>query len=62
MAFDAIRIEGRLFNPEYLAKGAHRDAPKQSDADYQVPKCLRLRDDLEERGVRGTRGHHLADP
>jgi hypothetical protein len=37
LAFDAIRIKGGLFNPEYnpeyLAKVTHRDAPKQSDAD-----------------------------
>jgi hypothetical protein len=46
LAFDAIRIEGGLFNPEYLAKVAHRDAPKHSDADYRVPKGLRLPDEL----------------
>jgi hypothetical protein len=46
LAFDAIHIEGGLFNDEYLAKVARRDASEQSAADYRVPKGLRLRDEL----------------
>lgn len=46
LAFETIRIEGLLLQPEWLAKIARRDASSQEDADYHIPKGLNLRDEI----------------
>lgn len=46
LAFETIRIEGLLLQPEWLAKIARRDASSQEDADYRIPKGLNLRDEI----------------
>jgi hypothetical protein len=44
--FPAIRIEGGLVPGDFLARIAHLAAPEQSEADYRVPKKLRIRDEI----------------
>ena len=46
LAYDAITIEGGLFNAEWLAKVAHLDAPLQQPDDYAIPDGLNLRDEI----------------
>ena len=46
LAYDAITIEGGLFNAEWLAKVAHLDAPLQKPDDYAIPPGLNLRDEI----------------
>jgi hypothetical protein len=46
LAYDAITIEGGLFNAEWLAKVAHLDAPLQQPDDYAIPAGLNLRDEI----------------
>lgn len=40
-----LTLEGGLFLPDQLEKAARGDANFQSDADYQTPKGLRIKDD-----------------
>lgn len=44
--FPAIRIEGGLFPPDYLAKISSCEAPQQKDDDYAIPHRLKLRDEI----------------
>jgi hypothetical protein len=44
--FDAITVEGSLISSAVLARIAARDAGGQSEADYDVPKGLTLRDEI----------------
>jgi hypothetical protein len=46
LAFSAIRIEGGLLAADFLDKVAHFDASEQAEADYGVPKGLKLRDEI----------------
>ncbi|MEW6221585.1 MAG: N-6 DNA methylase [Thermodesulfobacteriota bacterium] len=43
---DAIRVEGGLLPAELLARVAALEAPQQSEADYRIPKGLKLRDEI----------------
>jgi len=44
--FDAITLEGNLITPAMLARIAAHEAGVQSEADYNVPKGLTLRDEI----------------
>lgn len=44
--FDAITLEGNLITPAMLARIAAHEAGAQSEADYNVPKGLTLRDEI----------------
>lgn len=44
--FDAITLEGNLITPAMLARIADHEAGAQSEADYNVPKGLTLRDEI----------------
>lgn len=46
LAFTALSIEGGLLAPDFLNKVAHLEADGQTDADYGVPKGLKLRDEI----------------
>ena len=46
LAYDALTLEGGLFNAEWLAKVAHLDAPLQKPDDYAIPAGLALRDEI----------------
>ncbi len=46
LAFSAIRIEGGLLAADFLDKVAHFDASEQAEADYGIPKGLKLRDEI----------------
>ena len=46
LAYDALTLEGGLFNAEWLAKVAHLDAPLQKPDDYAIPAGLNLRDEI----------------
>lgn len=46
LAFTALSIEGGLLAPDFLNKVAHLEADGQNDADYGVPKGLKLRDEI----------------
>lgn len=41
----SLRLEGALFLPDQLEKAALGQATRQSEADYQTPKGLKLKDD-----------------
>ncbi len=45
LAFAALSIEGALLAPDFLNKVAHLDAAEQSEADYDIPRGLKLRDE-----------------
>lgn len=44
--FDAIRIEGSILPAEFLNTVAALRAPHQSEADYDIPAGLKLRDEI----------------
>ena len=44
--FDAITLEGNLITPAMLTRIAAHDAGAQSEADYNIPKGLTLRDEI----------------
>jgi len=44
--FPSLSVEGGLFPGDFLARVAHLEAPHQSEAEYGVPKNLRLRDEI----------------
>ncbi len=46
LAFTALTIEGGLLAPDFLNKVAHLDATEQADADYDIPRGLKLRDEI----------------
>ena len=46
ITFEALRIEGGLLAPEWLARVARLEAPHQAEADYHVPRGLNLRDEV----------------
>lgn len=46
LAFPALTIEGGLLAPDFLNKIAHLDAPEQTESNYDVPRGLKLRDEI----------------
>jgi hypothetical protein len=46
LAFTALVIEGGLLAPDFLNRIAHREAAAQSEADYDIPRGLKLRDEI----------------
>lgn len=46
LGFDAIGIEGGLLTPDFLATIADLKAPRQTAADYRVPRGLQVRDEI----------------
>lgn len=46
LAFAALTIEGGLLAPDFLNKVAHLEAAEQSEADYDIPRGLKLRDEI----------------
>jgi len=46
LAFSAIRIEGGLLAADFLGRVARFDATGQIEADYDIPKGLKLRDEI----------------
>lgn len=44
--FDALSIEGGLFTPDFLVTIADLKAPRQSAADYRVPRGIQVRDEI----------------
>jgi hypothetical protein len=44
--FTALQIEGGILSPSVLSKIAQFEAGMQSEADYQIPKGLALRDEI----------------
>jgi len=46
LAFSAIRIEGGLLAADFLGRVARFDATGQAEADYDIPKGLKLRDEI----------------
>lgn len=46
LAFSAIRIEGGLLAADFLGRVARFEASGQTEADYDIPKGLKLRDEI----------------
>jgi len=46
IVFDTIKVEGSLISPAMLAQIAQHQADGQSEADYEIPKGLSLRDEI----------------
>jgi len=46
LAFAALSIEGALLAPDFLNKVAHLDAAEQAETDYDIPRGLKLRDEI----------------
>lgn len=46
LAFSAIRIEGGLLAADFLGRVARFDATGQAETDYDIPKGLKLRDEI----------------
>jgi len=46
LGFDAIGIEGGLLTPDFLAMIAELRAPRQTPADYRVPRGIQVRDEI----------------
>jgi hypothetical protein len=46
LEFEAIRIEGGLITPDYVAKVAVLEAEHQSAIDYSLPRGLQVRDEI----------------
>ncbi|MFM0549660.1 N-6 DNA methylase [Paraburkholderia sediminicola] len=46
LAFPALTIEGGLLAPDFLNKIARLEASEQSESDYDVPRGLKLRDEI----------------
>lgn len=46
LAFSAIRIEGGLLAADFLGRVARFEATGQSEVDYDIPKGLKLRDEI----------------
>lgn len=45
LPFDTLRLEGSLFVPELLERASRGEATSQKEADYDVPKGLKLHDE-----------------
>jgi hypothetical protein len=45
LPFDTFRLEGALFVPELLERAARGEAAHQKDADYSLPRGLKLHDE-----------------
>ncbi|HRH96991.1 MAG TPA: hypothetical protein PLB55_13705, partial [Prosthecobacter sp.] len=43
--FDTLRLEGSLFVPELLERAARGEAAHQKEADYAIPRGLKLHDE-----------------
>lgn len=46
LAFTALTIEGGLLAPDFLNKVAHLEATEQSENEYDIPRGLKLRDEI----------------
>ncbi|MBN8461819.1 MAG: DUF3696 domain-containing protein [Dechloromonas sp.] len=46
LSFTALVIEGGLLAPDFLNKIAHLEAAGQGEADYDIPRGLKLRDEI----------------
>lgn len=46
LTFSAIRIEGSLLAADFLGRVARFEATGQAEADYDIPKGLKLRDEI----------------
>jgi hypothetical protein len=46
LAYDALTLDGGLFNAEWLGRVAHLDAPQQKPENYGIPAGLTLRDEI----------------
>lgn len=46
LAFTAITIEGGLLAPDFLNKVAHLEAAEQYESEYDIPRGLKLRDEI----------------
>lgn len=46
LAFSALSIEGGLLAPDFLNKVAHLEAAEQTEAEYDTPRGLKLRDEI----------------
>jgi len=46
LASDTLRLEGALFLPDQLEQAALGNAPWQGEADYHIPKGLKLKDEI----------------
>ena len=46
LAFAALSIEGALLAPDFLNKVAYLNVAEQSEADYDIPRGLKLRDEI----------------
>ncbi|NUY34921.1 N-6 DNA methylase [Paraburkholderia sp. JPY303] len=46
LAFPALTIEGGLLAPDFLNKIARLEAPEQSESAYDIPRGLKLRDEI----------------
>ncbi len=46
LEFDAVRVEGALITPDYLAKVAALETLHQAPTDYGVPRGLQVRDEI----------------
>ena len=46
LAFTALTIEGGLLAPDFLNRIAHLEAAAQSEADYDIPRGLKLREEI----------------
>ncbi|TLD45553.1 MAG: hypothetical protein FAZ92_02154 [Accumulibacter sp.] len=46
LAFTALTIEGGLLAPDFLNRIAHLEAEEQSESDCDVPRGLKLRDEI----------------
>src|SRR5690242_17738363 len=46
LAFAALSIEGALLAPDFLNKVAHLEATEQAESDYDIPRGLKLRDEI----------------
>lgn len=46
LAFTALTIEGGLLAPDFLNKVAHLEAAEQSESEYDIPRGLKLRDEI----------------
>lgn len=46
LALAALSIEGALLAPDFLNKVVHLSVAEQSEADYDIPRGLKLRDEI----------------
>ena len=46
LAFNALSIEGGLLAPDFLNKVARLEAAEQTESDYDIPRGLKLRDEI----------------